>query len=34
MYFKTNYIKEEFFNTDEKGRKTLDGTEFEDIQAV
>lgn len=34
MYFKTNYIKEDCFKEDEKWRKTLDGTEFEDIQAV
>ena len=34
MYFKTDYIKDEYFNRDKNGKKTLDGTEFEDIQSV
>ena len=34
IYFKTNYIKDEFFNRDANWEKTLDWTEFEDIQSV
>lgn len=34
MYFKTNYIKNEYFVVDEKWKKKLDDPEFDDIQAV
>ena len=34
IYFKTNYIKNEYFQIDEKGRRKLEDPEFDDIQAV
>lgn len=34
IYFKTNYIKDEYLTIDEKWNKKLDDPEFDDIQAV
>lgn len=34
IYFKTNYIKDEYFTINEKWNRKLDDLEFDDIQAV